>query len=385
MTTVQFDSMLTTALRGEGALHVDPCMEDALLRRIAFHGVGTLLLATVRAEDMSASLRTRLKNGWALRAVWEEKNRGVLAEALAALSAAGVQPLLLKGTCLAQTHYPDAISRPRADTDILVAPGYGDKAAQALELAGFSRDVAISGQFVSYQASFSRFVDGAEHVIDLHWRINNSAVLAALFTHADLLGRAVPLPALGPHARGTGPVDALLIACMHRATHRCNPYYVFDVAHYEADRLIWLYDIRLLSQSFDPDSWSTFVGSARDRQLRAICAEALETTVASLGTCVPAEILNALRQGTRDELPARYLVAGRIRQHWLDLLALGTFGNRMAFMRETLFPPQSFMQARHGASGRGSLPWHYLRRAIRGAMKAARIQQPDKNASNAGR
>ena len=64
----------------------------------------------------------------------------------------------------------------------------------------------------------------------------------------ELLARALPLPALGPHARGPGDVDALLIACMHRATHRHNPYTVNGEDHHDPDRLIWLTDIDLLAR-----------------------------------------------------------------------------------------------------------------------------------------
>ncbi len=44
-----------------------------------------------------------------------------LVAVLAALAEAGVETLLLKGTPLAYTHYPEPALRTRCDTDVLIA------------------------------------------------------------------------------------------------------------------------------------------------------------------------------------------------------------------------------------------------------------------------
>src|SRR5262249_40588223 len=131
---------------------------------------------------------------------------------------------------------------------------------------GFTLQMGIAGEFVSYQASYvSSEKNGDRHSIDLHWRINNSELLSSLFSYDELLEHTMSLCKLCPGALGVNPVYALLIACMHRDTHKQNPYYVANLAHYSADRLIWVYDIHLLTQSFSITQWQDLMRLAKDK------------------------------------------------------------------------------------------------------------------------
>jgi len=65
-----------------------------------------------------------------------------------------------------------------------------------------------------------------------------------------------------PDALAVSPVHALLLACMHRGTHRHNPYYVSGEPHTGGDRLIWLYDLHLLAESFGEHDWQSFIARA---------------------------------------------------------------------------------------------------------------------------
>jgi hypothetical protein len=86
--------------------------------------------------------------------------------------------------------------------------------------------------------------------------------LAGLFSYEELRARAQPLPELAPQAFAACPVDALLLACMHRCGHKQAPYYVDGVAHYSGDRLIWLYDIHLLAVKLTSVEWHQFIDRA---------------------------------------------------------------------------------------------------------------------------
>ena len=97
---------------------------------------------------------------------------------------------------------------------------------------------------------------GFTHALDVHWRLNNAALLSERFTFAELAAAAVPIPALGPHAQGLGSVHALLLACMHRVAH---------LPEGNADRLIWLYDIHLLAQHLIDQQWQEIVILTEER------------------------------------------------------------------------------------------------------------------------
>ena len=50
----------------------------------------------------------------------------------------------------------------------------------------------MAGDLVSYQASWTRVDEPfAMHHLDVHWRINNSQILANLLTYDELEARAI--------------------------------------------------------------------------------------------------------------------------------------------------------------------------------------------------
>ncbi len=90
-------------------------------------------------------------------------------------------------------------------------------------------------------------------------------------------------------------MHALLLACMHRGTHRHNPYYVSGEPHTGGDRLIWLYDLHLLAESFGEHDWQSFIARADAKGLRGICADGLATAHQCFATNVPEYAFAALR------------------------------------------------------------------------------------------
>ena len=312
------------------------------------------------------------------QAMWELRHRERVNLVLTALANVGVRPVLFKGTALAYGLYSDAASRARGDTDFIIPPGSRAVVHQVLQTNGFEPGVAVSGDHISYQASYTWAQgDEGEHTLDVHWRINNSELLSRLFTYEELLAHARPLPNLGPHALAAGPVHALLLACMHRATHKQNPYYVDGVAHYSGDRLIWLYDIHLLLGVLTPAEIDDFVCLARAKGLRAVCLEGIERAKTSFYTSVPPGLLAILGEPGLVEPPVRYLSGGLWLQKWMDFQALGSGRNRIRYARELLFPPADYMRKKYPNAGLGGLGWSYLRRAAGGLSKSLRGREDE--------
>jgi hypothetical protein len=372
------ETLLCAALRGESPAW--PVNEDAgftarFLERASYHGV-LPLLHHLRAADQGAApgwprevLETCHRHAIG-RTMWELRHQVLLSRVLTELAAIGARPLLFKGTALAYGLYPNPVLRDRGDSDLIVALADRERVAEILESLGFHRGLGVSGDFVSYQATFTLVEsNGAEHSLDLHWRINNSQLLAKLFTHEELWDQAQALPELCPRAFAASPVHALLLACMHRSGHKEAPYYVDGVAHYSGDRLIWFYDIHLLAEKLTQSEWTEFLALASQKGLRAVCLEGLEKTRSCLGTRLTDEVIAGLSRPGAPEAVAEYLECSASRRLWLDFRAIDGLSGKAAFLFENLFPPVAYMRERYPHSGGTLLPWLYLKRATGGLMK----------------
>lgn len=346
--------------------------DQAFLARGDFHGVQALLYERLAESEWPPELRQSLRGTVIEQAKWELRHRQILNTTLAALAEIAIEPVLFKGTALAYSLYSAPVLRARSDTDLIIAPADVERADTVLTGLGFTRAMAVSGEFVSYQASYIREQDGDSHALDLHWRINNSEVLAQLFTYDELRAQARSLPKLGPHALAASPVHALLLACMHRSTHKQNPYYVDGVAHFGGDRLIWLYDIHLLAGSFTDGQWNEFVRLSELKGLRAVCLEGFEHARACFHTEFPEAVVTALSDSGPAEPAALYLGGSRARQQWMDFRAIAGGGNKLRFLRESVFPSETYMRHKYPEARPDWLPWLYLRRAFGGVAKKLR-------------
>ena len=336
------------------------------------HGVQVLLHAQLASSEWPTGLLQTLRDGAVQLAMWELRHQHVLTNTLAALSAGGIQPVLFKGTALAYSLYPNPALRSRGDTDLIVPVDAKEQAHALLTSLEFERSLGVSGEYVSYQASYvRRLEDGGTHTLDLHWKINNSELLSRLFSYEELLRDAEPLPRLCPHALGASRVHALMLACMHRATHRQNPYYVAGEPHHDPDRLIWLYDIHILAEQLSGSEWKHLARLAAAKGLRAVCLEGIQHASERFHTELGVEALAALAQPGTIEPAARYLQGGKLRQQWMDFCALRTVSAQLGLVGELLFPPADYMRAKFEQPS-GWLPWLYLRRALNGVTKVLR-------------
>lgn len=365
-------------LRGEPQHWVhgdDRQLRDEFLRLATYHGVTGLVYHALKQTQLLSAwpseLVARLRTDARLEAVREAMRGRELGELLAMLADAGVLPLLLKGTALAYTIYPEPALRLRADTDMLIGSADLEALSRVMARLGYARSLGVEGELVSSQASFSR-VDsfGFCHVVDVHWRISNFHIFGAVLAYRELASHAIAVTSLGPHARTLRPVDALLLACMHRLGHQQAPYYVDGVAHYDSNRLIWLYDIHLLARGFTPEQWLEFAAAALAGRLQLLCADGLKSAQQAFGTRVPAAIEAMLAR--RSNVPA--LQVGRFRMarwRWelAELMALPTWRARFGLFKEHLLPSRAYLQEKYQLRSRRWLPILYLRRALVGVWK----------------
>jgi Uncharacterised nucleotidyltransferase len=345
--------------------------------------VDEMLLSAARHQDVAPLLYRALRHAvaWAHQTdVIRDGLQQLAAEAvlvdaarltsdramIAALAGDGLAPLLFKGAALAHTHYAEPWLRPRVDTDLLIRPHEREAAARACERLGCVRVPRPVGDHVTHQFTCVRWVHGMRLEYDLHWKLADPHAFADVLAFDELARDAVRVPALGPAARAIGDVHALLVGCTHRVAH-----------HFDRDWLLFVYDIDLLARPFAPRDWERFVGLARERRVRRVCARGLGLAAEQFGTPVPLSVLEELSAG--DEEPSAAYLAPRFRRVDVlrsDLRALGGWRARVRLVREHLLPSPSYMLASYGTKRTSLLPALYVHRVVRGAREWFRPIKP---------
>ena len=336
-----------------------------LLSAAEWHGVGPLAWHRLNEDpSTAAAVRDALDAPVRAAVTRELLEQRELTRVLDALHSAGARVLVVKGTALAYTVYPQAWLRPRLDTDLYVHPEDRSSAVETLAGCGYARFDAIStGEFVNQQVVFTRRDPiGARHVLDVHWKLSNPQMVADSLQFDRLWPGVVPV-ALGEHARVPMAAHSLVLACVHRLAH-----------HQGDERLVWLYDILLLARSLDADGWREASRVASDGGVASLVLDGLRRARQVLGAPVPEQVEASLDTSSAREPARRYLTKRIKRRHVLvsDLHALQSWRARGRLLREHLFPPRTFMRQRYGEATRWPLSALYVHRIVTGAVNWVR-------------
>jgi Uncharacterised nucleotidyltransferase len=342
---------LRRALAGETAPWPGD-LDEGEIQALTEQGVIPIVYRTVHLPQLRDA---------AIRAAGVEPRRlADLREVLAALAAAGVDTLILKGTALAYEIYDSPDLRPRGDTDLFITPESLETTREVLSGLGFVEVPGSGDEHGVRQAIFARDA----HTYDVHWAVANAAVFAGALPFGELLARSVPLPTISGHARGLSHVDALLLACIHRVAH-----------HHDSDRLIWLCDIAFLRDRMSGDEHREFWRLAAERRIVGICDKAVELADEWLSRPPRHRADDYLTENEirRDE-PSRAFMNRRITRGRVlaaNLRAL-PWRSRARRLWQLAFPPAAFMERSFGTRSRLALPWLYLYRGARGVARLFR-------------
>ncbi|MGH8265605.1 MAG: nucleotidyltransferase family protein, partial [Steroidobacteraceae bacterium] len=110
-------------------------MADAARR----HGLDLWLASCLSAAERSTPDGTRLVRRLTVAAALHGWSEEITRDLLDSLGTSGIRVLLLKGTGLAYTVYPEPHLRPRLDVDVLIRRGALESAEQLLFARGWSR------------------------------------------------------------------------------------------------------------------------------------------------------------------------------------------------------------------------------------------------------
>jgi len=341
----------------------------------------TQFFETCAEQDLTGLVSERLRNqpdgNWPqdiregltrqarVEAAKELLRRRAIIAVIDALATQSIRPVLLKGTPLAYSVYDAPYLRPRSDTDLLIPRSQVDAARQELIRLGCASTTYCGGEHLFRQFELRKTDDfGVEHAFDFHWKISTQSLFADVLTYEELAADARHVPALGPHARAAGPLHALLLACIHPVMH-----------HRNEERLIWLYDIHLLSSGLSAAEFDRFIDIAIAKRVAAICAHELALARAHFQTRIPDAVTTRLAASGNHEPSAAYLQPDR---RWQDELMsnvreIERWSDRVRLLREVLFPAPDYMLKTYGFTpGWQSsvlLPALYLHRSVRGGIK----------------
>ncbi len=346
----QVRQRLARLIAGDSREERGPSVEpdrDALVIAAEAEGVtallaGSLLRAGWHARELPGNLFERARE----LAKMELGQHAALVAVLARLHAAGIPVLVLKGTALRCWLYPEPHLRESSDLDLLFATREQAMAAvAALQPMGYAAPYS-PGRF-AHEILCRHALNRVD--LDLHWGLSRNPAMAFLPGFEALRSRAQSLPALGSAAMGLGQVDALLHACVHRASNLEGGL---------GDRLKWLFDVHLLASRFDAGGWDEFVVACRAARVSGIARDALEATSTLFSTVLSSAAMEQLQAGIADDA-----VDARRLQDWgylqrQSLRALPDLPTRVAWLWDRVFPTSGYMRELYGRDlSRAGLLW----------------------------
>ena len=316
-------------------------------------GVARRLEGTPLWPRLAADVRGVLQDAARAATARELAASGPLQRALAALSAARISILVVKGEALAVQAYSLPGLRERGDVDVWVPDTDFTAAEHILAALAYTRRPAATGEWLQPEATWLRDEGGAMLALDLHRRLFAQPALAAVLPFAEVHGAAEPFTG---QARMPAPHHALLIAALHRVAH-----------HADDDRLVWTWDIHQLATRF-PAAVTEAARIARERGAAAILGDALARSATAFGTRFAAGLVGELLACAPREPTARLLrPMAPLSRWWFDLRTLPNGRARRRWIAETLFPSRAYMRLKFGD---GALWWLYAKRAVRGGWRA---------------
>ncbi len=281
--------------------------------------------------------------------------RQINAAILKCMRQSGIACITLRGQSIAELLYHPATLRPQTDIDLLVNENDIRAATQVVAQSGFK---AVD----HYPLLFFR--NGV--LLDLHAdpldmeRIHTWKHLTPMRTHDFFLHAAEDGELAG--------VQALL------PYPRVNlPYLCFHAMKHSFERLVWLWDIALLSRKVQKQQqWDAVLDGIREYRLQRPCFYALSYVHAHLGAPVPNNILESIRP--QMDLRERSMYARFMRHEVIPFLAerlfsrmMPDFRHRMLFWKETVLPRG---EIRAQIAGEGCIQCGFIRKRLKQLSKA---------------
>ena len=288
----------------------------------------------------------------------EDKTRDLLTK----LQAAGLRPIVLKGTAIAYTHYDEKSTRTCGDIDLLFHRRDMDKAFRMLETLGYAY-VHRQG-YLGQELGFADMSPAIHNLpLDIHWRSSSYVLLGHVLEYDEILRSAISLPALAPLPCTMNPVHALLHACIHWIKH---------VASGDSIRILWIYDIHLLVAKLSAEESQQFVHFAARKKISLICRAALLSVNQKLPCDSLSFLASQLEAVQQQEPSARMLEQDAPGFTATDLFTPGNSVSLLRSLQDVLLPPGAYGLRFYGRKSPLWLPLLYAHRLSTGLLEYTR-------------
>jgi hypothetical protein len=270
--------------------------------------------------------------------------------------------ILLKGEALSHSVYPLPHLRTKTDIDLLFSSkAESERASKILEAEGYQRMLSQRGTFVGYQfVCHKQYASGFRMVFDIHNEITNYLWFNRRLGYRYLLENSNFIEIENVQVRVLNAVHALIHACAHRITNKPND---------TADRLIWLYDIHLLSQSLSGTQWQNLVQVCSSKHLSEIVLQGLHISHETLASSLPSKYIDQLKNNAATCNDPFSKKRRRIHMYWSDFILNKGVSNKLIQIRERLFPPADYMLKRYDLKSSRCLVYYYLKRMLKVIIK----------------
>ena len=222
---------------------------------VQFEALTPLLYRILQGCDfVPAAVAERLQDDYFRTARDNALYLRALAQSLAALAAAGVPVIVLKGAALAETVYANLALRPMVDLDLLVHHQDVSTALTTLASLGYVPVAAEAqtGATVAFENEFPLCKPGRQDtLLEVHWSLINSPYYQQRLTTDWFWATATPYQVEGVAVLCLGPEALLLHLCAHLTFH-----------HHD-ERLLWLHDVaEVLHVDHDRIDWEELLARA---------------------------------------------------------------------------------------------------------------------------
>lgn len=314
------------------------------------------LLASGRIDDaLAARLDHEQNQAVAADTFWERETIRVLDE----IGARGIDAVVLKGMALAHSLYDAPHMRPRVDVDLLIDRGTLESLRSLMNELGYSERPSWGGDLHHSQTAFQKqLLPELRLTWDVHWLLTNRFAWGSRFRFDEIIDGAVPLPALGPSARALSLPWALLHACIHLVGH-----------HGGDEKLIWLWDIRLLLERLTATELDLFRSLVSRFEMDEVVGQAM-SRVAARGLAEPETLASFGMSSTP-------VARRRTARMWQELRSLPGARLKLVWIAQLLFPSRADLETLYGHPiSRVSAPFFTVHRWLRGVIRITRRRKP---------
>lgn len=308
----------------------------------------------LREEEINPppEIRERLRRGFLASAVKNVRHAEQVGTILDILAEVAVTPVLLKGSALAFSIYPDPACRPMGDIDILVRKDELETCIEALKHQGYT-EICPTAAPLSLRLSQEKHValsppDNGGKSLELHWDPFEPPIVRSFRTGTPL-DHAANLESIAVEGR-LASVFTSEIAFIHAAMH-------FAGHQFQPDHHRTLLDLVLLGRS-RAISWESVVRNVRKGGLAIPVGLTLCCLHDELGCEEAAAARQELTVG-RMRRSVAMLLAGRIRRvvngrpalQWLTLQVVVLFTwerlrHSLAYLKARLWPSEQTLACR---------------------------------------